>query len=137
MFLVSAGELISLFIALELTTLPLYMMVTFQKQDTRSAEAGIKYYLIGALSTALLLYGMSLLYGLTGTTELDAISQKIAGSLSQPALVLSLVFITAGLAFKVGAVPFHMWIPDVYQGAPTPVAAFLSVGSKSAGFAVV
>ncbi|MGQ9674532.1 MAG: NADH-quinone oxidoreductase subunit N [Chloroflexota bacterium] len=136
MFMASTRELISIYVSLELASISLYVLAGLVRNDAKSSEAAVKYMLLGALSSAALLYGMSLLYGLTGTTELDEIAQALGGQI-QPALLMAVVFITAGFGFKIAAVPFHMWAPDVYQGAPTPVTAFLSVGSKAAGFAVL
>jgi NADH-quinone oxidoreductase subunit N len=138
MFLSSASELLSLYVGLELTTIPLYVLAAYYKDDKLSVEAGLKYMIVGAFSSAILLYGLSLLYGLTGTT--DIIAMKINLSLVflsygkiGPGLILAIVMIIAGIGFKLALVPFHMWAPDVYQGAPTPITAFLSVGSKAAG----
>jgi len=138
MFLSSASELISLYVGLELTTVPLYILVAYYKDDRTSVEAGLKYLIIGAFSSAILLYGLSLLYGLTGTT--DIVVMKINLSLLflnygkiGPGLIMAIVMVIAGIGFKLALVPFHMWAPDVYQGAPTPITALLSVGSKAAG----
>jgi len=139
MFLGSSQELLSLYIGLELTTIPLFVLAAFFKDDRRSVEAGIKYLIVGALSSALLLYGISFLYGLSGTT--DIVQMKINLAVTQLAnegdigvvLILAVVTILAGVGFKLGLPPFHQWLPDVYEGAPTPIAAFLSVGSKAAG----
>ena len=131
----SSRDLVSVFIALELLSIPAYMLAAWRKRDTLSNEAGVKYYLLGVFASAVLLYGMSLLYGSTGTTKLVDIGAALA---SEPKLfgieVIGVVFIIAGFGFKVSAVPFHTWAPDTYQGAPTPVTAFLSVASKAAGF---
>jgi NADH-quinone oxidoreductase subunit N len=138
MFLSSASELITLYIGMELTTIPLYVLAAFYKDDKLSVEAGLKYLIVGAFSSAILLYGLSLLYGLTGTT--DIVTMKINLSLVflsygkiGPGLILAMIMVIAGIGFKLALVPFHMWAPDVYQGAPTPITAFLSVGSKAAG----
>jgi NADH-quinone oxidoreductase subunit N len=144
MLLAGGRDLIAIFVALELTSISQYVMAALLK-DTRSSEAGLKYLLLGAVSTAVLLYGMAFLFGLSGTTKLIAppgepsIAVAVAGADSgmRGALVLSIVFLAAGLAFKTAVVPFQMWVPDVYEGSPTPVAAFLSVASKAAGFAVI
>jgi NADH-quinone oxidoreductase subunit N len=138
MFLAAARDLITIFIALELSSIPQYILAGWAK-DSKSGEAGLKYLLLGAIASALLLYGMALLYGLTGETLLPLIASRIndGGEASRAALVLAMVLIIAGFGFKMAIVPFQMWVPDVYQGAPTPVAAFLSVGSKAAAFAVV
>ncbi len=139
MLLSGATELVTIFVSLETLSISSYLMTGYMKRDPRSNEAALKYLLIGASSSAVLLYGVSLLYGLSGgETKLDAIAAGIAsnsGNLSL-GLVVSLVFVIAGIAFKISAVPFHQWTPDVYEGSPTPVVAFLSVGSKSAGFAL-
>jgi NADH-quinone oxidoreductase subunit N len=131
----AARDLITMFIALELLSIPAYMLAAWRKRDLKSDEAGIKYYLMGVFASAILLYGMSLLYGLTGTTMLAGIAESIgAGESSTPAITLAVVFVLIGFAFKVSLVPFHSWAPDTYEGAPTPVTAFLAVGSKAAGF---
>jgi NAD(P)H-quinone oxidoreductase subunit 2 len=139
MFLSGASELVTIFVSLETLSISSYLMTGYMKRDPRSNEAALKYLLIGASSSAVFLYGVSLLYGLSGgETTLDAIAAGIAhasGNLSL-GLVVSLVFVIAGIAFKISAVPFHQWTPDVYEGSPTPVVAFLSVGSKAAGFAL-
>lgn len=134
----SSRDLLLLFIALELVSAPGFLIAAFRKSDPRSNEAGIKFFLIGVLSTAVMLYGMSLIYGVTGSLNLS----EIGGALSEPlqegqdALVLaSILFVVAGFAFKVSAVPFQFWAPDTYEGAPVPVAAFLATASKAAGFA--
>jgi NADH-quinone oxidoreductase subunit N len=130
----SGRDLITLFVALETISIPTYILAGFRKHDRRSNEAGIKYYLIGVLSSAVMLYGMSLIFGLTGTTTLSGISTWI-GSHDAPALLTVAIFLSlVGYAFKVSAVPFHFWAPDTYEGAPTPVTAFLSVASKAGGF---
>jgi NADH-quinone oxidoreductase subunit N len=139
MFLASSRELLSLYIGLELTTIPLFVLAAFFKDDKKSVEAGIKYLIVGALSSALLLYGISFLYGLSGTTDLThmqislAMIQLATQGQMGAILVLAIVAIVAGLGFKLALPPFHQWVPDVYEGAPTPVTAFLSVGSKGAG----
>ncbi|MBW4647928.1 MAG: NAD(P)H-quinone oxidoreductase subunit N [Kastovskya adunca ATA6-11-RM4] len=139
MFLSGAGELVTIYLSLETLSIASYLMTGYTKRDPRSNEAALKYLLIGASSSAVFLYGMSLLYGLSGgETRLTAIATGIAtANIGQPlALVVALVFAIAGIAFKISAVPFHQWTPDVYEGSPTPVVAFLSVGSKAAGFAL-
>jgi NAD(P)H-quinone oxidoreductase subunit 2 len=139
MLLSGATELVTIFVSLETLSISSYLMTGYMKRDPRSNEAALKYLLIGASSSAVFLYGVSLLYGLSGgETTLDAIAAGIAksnGNLSL-GLLVSLVFVIAGVAFKISAVPFHQWTPDVYEGSPTPVVAFLSVGSKAAGFAL-
>ena len=131
----SARDLVSVFVALELLSIPAYMMAAWRKRDRLGNEAGVKYFLLGVFASAVLLYGMSLLYGVTGTTVLVDIGASITGSGRLGGVeVLGVVFIVVGFAFKISAVPFHTWAPDTYQGAPTPVTAFLSVASKAAGF---
>ena len=136
----SARDLITIFVALELLSIPAYLMATWRKRDLKSNESGLKYYLVGVVASAILLYGMSLLFGVSGSTLLDKISGSdgIGGLSDSPAMVsLGVVFIAAGLAFKVSSFPFHTWAPDTYEGAPTPVTAFLSVASKAAGFVAI
>ncbi|WP_322794911.1 NADH-quinone oxidoreductase subunit N [Tepidiforma sp.] len=137
MFLASARDLITIFIALELSSIPQYILAGWGK-DQRSSEAGLKYLLLGAVASSLLLYGMALLYGATGSTLLSGIAAAIEanGESQRSLLVVAMTLLIAGFGFKMAVVPFQMWVPDVYQGAPTPVAAFLSVGSKAAAFAV-
>jgi NADH-quinone oxidoreductase subunit N len=141
MLMAATAELISIYIALELTSISLYVLVGFLK-DPKSTEASLKYLLLGAVASAVLLFGMALVFGFTGKTQLGEIAQTIqglslAGVLSSPGLILGIVLMIAGFGFKIAAIPFHMWVPDVYEGAPTPVTAYLSVGSKAAGFAVI
>jgi NADH-quinone oxidoreductase subunit N len=138
MFLAGARDLITIFIALELSSIPQYILAGWGK-DEQSGESGVKYLLLGAIASSLLLFGMALLYGLSGTTFLPEIATFVGenASSNRSLLILSSMLILAGFAFKMALVPFQMWVPDVYQGAPTPVAAFLSVGSKAAAFAVV
>jgi NADH-quinone oxidoreductase subunit N len=131
----SGRDLITLFVALETISIPTYVLAGYRKHDRRSNEAGIKYYLIGVLSSAVMLYGMSLIFGLTGTTTLSGISEWIGSHADTPALLTVAIFLSiVGFAFKISAVPFHFWAPDTYEGAPTPVTAFLSVASKAGGF---
>ena len=130
----SSRDLVSIFVALELLSIPAYMLAAWRKRDPRSNEAGVKYYLLGVFASAVLLYGMSFLYGTTGTTKLTEIGEVLAAGDLIGLEVLAIVFVIAGLAFKVSAVPFHSWAPDTYEGAPTPVTAFFSVASKAAGF---
>src|SRR3990170_387774 len=134
----SSRDLLVLFISLELVSAPGFLMAAFRKTDLRSNEAGLKFFLIGVLSTAVMLYGMSLMYGVTGATNLAQIGVALAGDLEQGKETLALaaiLFITVGFGFKVSAVPFQFWAPDTYEGAPVPVAAFLATASKAAGFA--
>ncbi|HSP03244.1 MAG TPA: NADH-quinone oxidoreductase subunit N [Acidimicrobiales bacterium] len=131
----SARDLITVFIALELLSIPAYILAGWRKRDLMGNEAGVKYYLMGVFASAVLLYGMSLLFGVAGDTRLTEIGQAIAGGAGEtPLITLAVVFVVVGFAFKVSAVPFHTWAPDVYQGAPTPITAFLAVASKAAGF---
>jgi NAD(P)H-quinone oxidoreductase subunit 2 len=139
MFLCGANDLVTVFISLEMLSISSYLMTGYMKRDPRSNEAALKYLLIGASSSAIFLYGVSLLYGLSGgETSLTAIAVNLTnlGSNQSLGLAIALVFAIAGIAFKISAVPFHQWTPDVYEGSPTPVVAFLSVGSKAAGFAL-
>lgn len=153
MFVAAAGELITLYISLELLSISQYILASYAKGDTRSNEAGLKYLIIGALSSAILLYGIALLYGITGTTILSGaegipgIAQIMPQLLNQQSqlylpgshalMLLTTVFLLAGFGFKIATVPFHTWTPDVYEGAPTQITAFLSVASKAAGFAII
>ncbi len=137
MVMASAAELVTAFIGLETMAVCFYILTGYIKPNPRSNEAAVKYFLLGAFSLAMLLYGMSLLYGVTGETELARIGALVTGQSGDPRLTLSIVLLVAGLGFKIAAVPFHLWAPDVYEGAPTPVAAFLSVGSKAAAFALI
>jgi NADH-quinone oxidoreductase subunit N len=141
MLMSAASDLISLYISLELASISLYVLVSFLK-DRKSTEASIKYLLLGAIASAVLLYGMTLVFGVTGRTQLAAIAGSIQamglqGLVDNPALLIGIVLLIAGLGFKIAAVPFQMWVPDVYEGAPTPVTAYLSVASKAAGFAFI
>ena len=138
MLMAGTGELITIYIALELTSIPLYILAGLSRRDGRSAEAAVKYILLGAMSSAILLYGMALLYGATGTTDLTEIAKSVTTLGSGNLMLLAAdVFIFAGFGFKISAVPFHMWAPDIYEGAPTPSTLFFSVGSKAAGFAAL
>ena len=136
----SSRDLIGIFVALELLSIPAYMLAAWRKRDLRTNEAGLKYYLMGVFASAVLLYGMSLLYGIAGSTNLVAIGRvlRTGGVFTSggdtPAVTLAIVFVLIGFGFKVSAVPFHQWAPDTYEGAPTPVTAFLAVASKAAGF---
>jgi NADH-quinone oxidoreductase subunit N len=136
LIMVSAHDLMTLYLGLELTSLSLYVVAAINRDSERSAEAGLKYFVLGALASGLLLYGASLVYGFAGTTNFDRIADAISGGASQ-GLVIGLVFVVAGLAFKVAAVPFHMWTPDVYEGAPTPVTAFFASAPKVAAIALL
>lgn len=134
----SSADLIMLLLAIETTSIPLYVLAGFFKSDDKSTESGFKYLVFGAMTTAVMLYGFSLLYGFTGTTDIYALAAGLAsGELANIAVIGALLMILVGFGFKVSAVPFHFWAPDVYEGAPTPVAGFLSTASKAAGFAVL
>jgi NADH-quinone oxidoreductase subunit N len=130
----SARDLISIFIALELLSIPAYMLAGWRKRDLHGNEAGVKYYLMGVFASSVMLYGMSLLYGLSGSTLLTDIADTVGNGDTSPIVTLALILVVIGFAFKVSAVPFHTWAPDVYEGAPTPITAFLAVSSKAAGF---
>lgn len=135
MFMGGARDLIVIFLGLEVMSIAVYALSAFNRRDRKSAEAGLKYFLLGAFSTGFFLYGIALIYGATGSTNLAAIGESVAsGAASTTLTTLGTVFLTVGFAFKVSAVPFHMWTPDVYEGAPLPVTAFMSVGVKSAAF---
>ena len=139
MMMASSGELITIYISLELTSIPLYVMAGLIRGQEKSAEAAVKYVLLGAMSSAILLYGFALLYGLTGTTDLVGIATSFKQGIQDGNLIVLIadILIVAGFGFKISAVPFHMWAPDIYEGAPTPSTAFFSVGSKAAGFAAL
>ncbi|MDA2926087.1 NADH-quinone oxidoreductase subunit N [Acidobacteria bacterium AH-259-G07] len=136
MFMAGAIDLVSLFVGLELMSISTYVLVGFLRSQKRSNEAAMKYFLLGAFSTGIILYGMSLLYGLSGSTNLNEIGRQIVGLENNTLLVLSLFMMMAGLCFKIAAVPFHMWVPDAYEGAPTSITAFMSVAVKAAAFAI-
>jgi NADH-quinone oxidoreductase subunit N len=136
MMMVSASDLMSLYVGLELAALALYVSAAFARDDLRSTEAGLKYFMLGALASGILLYGASLAYGYAGTTRFSGIAEALAAGPPPAGLIVGLCFIAAGLAFKVSAVPFHMWTPDVYEGAPTPVTAFFSIAPKAAALAL-
>lgn len=133
----SSGDLITLYIGLELMSLSFIILTAYEKGSLRSTEAGTKYILLSAMSSAVLLYGMSLLYGLSGSLEFYGIMESLKAGNSLPMVILACVMVIAGFAFKISAVPFHMWAPDIYEGAPSPVTAFLAGGSKVAAFAVL
>jgi NADH-quinone oxidoreductase subunit N len=137
MVMVSANDLMSLYIGLELLSLSLYVIAAFDRDNPGSAEAGLKYFVLGALASGLLLYGASLVYGFAGTTNFDRLADALSGGDAGTGVVVGLVFVLAGLAFKVSAVPFHMWTPDVYEGAPTPVTAFFATAPKVAAIALL
>jgi len=134
----AAADLIMLYLAIEITSIPLYVLAGFLKRDDKSAESGLKYFLFGAITSAVMLYGFSLIYGLAGDTNLYNLATSLqAGQLSPWVLLGVAVLVFVGFAFKVAVVPFHFWSPDVYEGAPTPITAFISTASKAAGFAVL
>src|SRR4029453_5565318 len=138
MMIMAGGiDLITIFIGLETMAVSFYILAGFIKPSQRSNEAAVKYFLLGAFSLGVLLYGMSLMYGLSGTTNLRVMASAFVGQEKDPRLVLAVILVVAGVGFKIAAVPFHMWAPDVYEGAPTPGTAFLSVGSKAASFAML
>jgi NADH-quinone oxidoreductase subunit N len=139
LLMISANDLISLYVGLELQSLSLYVIAAFRRDSTKSSEAGLKYFVLGALSSGMLLYGASLIYGFAGTTRFDVLAALFTGPNAEPGvgIIVGLVFLMAGLAFKVSAVPFHMWTPDVYEGAPTPVTAFFAVAPKIAAIALL
>ena len=137
MVMAGAIDLVTILIGLETMAVSFYILAGFIKPSRRSNEAAVKYFLLGAFSLGILLYGMSLLYGLSGTTGLRAMATVLTGQGRDPRLTLAVILVVAGVGFKIAAVPFHMWAPDVYEGAPTPITAFLSVGSKAASFAML
>src|SRR3954469_3324233 len=138
MMVMAAGiDQITIFIGLETMAVSFYILAGYIKPNQRSNEAAVKYFLLGAFSLGILLYGMSLMYGLSGTTNLRVMASAFVGQEKDPRLVLAVILVVAGIGFKIAAVPFHMWAPDVYEGAPTPITAFLSVGSKAASFAML
>ena len=136
LMMISANDLIALYVGLELQSLALYVVAAFRRDSARSAEAGLKYFVLGALSSGMLLYGASLVYGFTGSTSFAAIAAAVQPSGANIGLIFGLVFLMAGFAFKISAVPFHMWTPDVYEGAPTPVTAFFAAAPKLAAMAL-
>jgi NADH-quinone oxidoreductase subunit N len=137
MFLVSSENLLMIFVALELLSLCLYTMTAFNKQNIKSAEAALKYFLFGGMSAGFLLFGLSLVYGFTGEITLGGIARELAARQMDPLLMIALIMVVVGFGFKVAAVPFHLWAPDAYQGAPTPTAAFIASGSKVASFFIL
>jgi NADH-quinone oxidoreductase subunit N len=137
MFMAGGTDLITLFIGLETMAISFYILTGFLKPSRRSNEAAVKYFLLGAFSLGILLYGMSLMYGLSGSTNLRTIATALVGQERDPRIILAVILVVAGMGFKIAAVPFHMWAPDVYEGAPTPITALLSVGSKAASFAML
>jgi NADH-quinone oxidoreductase subunit N len=136
MMMISANDLIALYVGLELQSLSLYVVAAFARDSARSSEAGLKYFVLGALSSGMMLYGASLIYGFTGSTEFARIAETLRASGANLGLIFGLVFLMTGFAFKISAVPFHMWTPDVYEGAPTPVTAFFAAAPKLAAMAL-
>jgi NADH-quinone oxidoreductase subunit N len=137
LLMVSANDMLALYLGLELQSLALYVIAAINRDSVRSTEAGLKYFVLGALSSGMLLYGISLVYGYTGNTSFEAIAAALTETERQTGLVFGLVFVLAGLVFKISAVPFHMWTPDVYEGAPTPVTAFFAAAPKMAAMALI
>jgi len=137
MVMVSANDLITLYLGLELQSLALYVVASFDRDSQRSSESGLKYFVLGALSSGMLLYGASMIYGFAGTTSFIGVAKILTGvTVPSAGLIIGMVFVTVGIAFKISAVPFHMWVPDVYEGAPTPVTAFFAVAPKMAAIAL-
>jgi NADH-quinone oxidoreductase subunit N len=136
LMMISANDLMALYLGLELQSLALYVLAAIQRDSVRSTEAGLKYFVLGALSSGMLLFGASIVYGFSGTTGFDGIATLLGGTEPQLGLIVGLVLVSAGLAFKVSAVPFHMWTPDVYEGAPTPVTALFAIAPKIAAMAL-
>ena len=137
MLMVSASDMLALYVGLELQSLALYVLAAFNRENAKSSEAGLKYFVLGALASGLLLYGISLLYGYAGTTDFVKLAIVLREGHTSLGIIFGMVFVVAALAFKVSAVPFHMWTPDVYEGAPTPVTAFFSAGPKIAALALL
>jgi len=137
MVMTSANDFMTMYLGLELMTIAFFILVCFRRLEAKSLEAGMKYVLLAGMSSAVLLYGLSLIYGITGTVVISEVGKALALRGSLPILMLGVVMLVAGLGFKISAVPFHMWSPDIYEGAPTPVTAFLAVGSKAASFAIL
>ena len=137
MFMISANDLITLYLGLELQSLSLYVLAAINRDSVRSTEAGLKYFVLGALSSGMLLYGASLIYGITGHTDFVGIAEAMGGSERSLGLIFGLVFLMAGIAFKISAVPFHMWTPDVYEGSPSPVTAFFAAAPKIAAMSML
>jgi NADH-quinone oxidoreductase subunit N len=136
MMMVSANDLIALYVGLELQSLALYVLAAFHRGNPRATEAGVKYFVLGALASGLLLYGSSLIYGFAGTTSFTGLAQALTGAQDNVGVIVGVVFVISGFAFKVSAVPFHMWTPDVYEGSPTPITAFFSVAPKIAALSL-
>ena len=136
LFMVSAANFVALYLGFELQSLALYVLAAFNRDSVRSSEAGLKYFVLGALSSGMMLYGISFIYGFAGTTSFAAVAQAVAHAGPNIGVIFGLVFLIAGLAFKISAVPFHMWTPDVYEGSPTPITAFFSIAPKTAAMAL-
>lgn len=136
MFMASGVSLVTIYVGLELMSLSSYILAGYFKNEEKSTEAAMKYFVLGAVSSAILLYGISLIYGVTGSLNLNDISRAMSTQVSNDALMFGIMLLGAGLCFKVAAAPFHVWTPDVYEGAPTPITAFLSTASKTAAFAI-
>ncbi len=136
LFMVSASNFIALYLGFELQSLALYVLAAFNRDSVRSSEAGLKYFVLGALSSGMMLYGISFIYGFAGTTSFTGVAQAVAHAGTNIGLIFGLVFLIVGLAFKISAVPFHMWTPDVYEGSPTPITAFFSIAPKTAAMAL-
>src|SRR3546814_783775 len=138
LLMISANDMLALYLGLELQSLSLYVVAAFRRDHLRSSEAGLKYFVLGALSSGMLLYGISMIYGFAGTTSFVGLAAQFSTVVPAPiGLIVGIVFLAAGLAFKISAVPFHMWTPDVYEGAPTPVTAFFSTAPKVAAVALI
>lgn len=137
MFMASSYELMTIYLSLEISSLSLAFLAAWNKRELRSSEAGLKFFVLSAISSGILLFGMALLFGITGSTDLRDIGRILTAPTVQPAALLAMSMLVAGFGFKIAVVPFQMWTPDVYEGSPTPITAFMSVASKSAGFAVV
>ncbi|MBI4721653.1 MAG: NADH-quinone oxidoreductase subunit N, partial [Candidatus Stahlbacteria bacterium] len=133
----SAQEMLTFYVSLELLSISSYILAAYKKSEPRSVEAGIKYFLLGAIASAILLFGISFVYGSTGTTQFKEIGTIISSTQASPILYIGLVLILCAMCFKIAVVPLHMWAPDVYEGAPTPIVAFFSIGTKAAGFAIL
>lgn len=136
MLMISASDFLTLYMGIELQSLALYVLAAFRRDSIRSTEAGLKYFVLGALSSGIMLYGISFIYGFSGSTAFSDVAAAATGEGLSLGIVFGLVFLTVGLAFKISAVPFHMWTPDVYEGAPTPITAFFAVSPKAAALAL-
>ncbi|NRA88744.1 MAG: NADH-quinone oxidoreductase subunit N, partial [Rhizobiales bacterium] len=139
MFMISANNLLTLYLGIEMQSLSLYILAAFNRSSTKATESGLKYFILGALSSGLLLYGMSFIYGFTGSASFDLIAENLGqeGDINRLGIIFGMTLMSAGLLFKISAVPFHMWTPDVYEGAPTPVTAFFATAPKVAAMAII